>query len=326
MKRAAARTECSTSPSLTFRDRPLDGQNGMEQSAIGGMSLSVALRLGRISNLPTVWTNVLAGVVLSGAAITAPPTLLLVASLSLFYVAGMFLNDAFDRDFDRRNRPDRPIAAGEVAAETVFIWGFGLLASGLAGLLAVGYGTSAGTGWRALAGGMLLAATIVAYNRWHKANPFSPLLMGLCRFFVYLIAGLAVTTTLSEPLLLSATVALCYLIGLTYAAKQERLQRIEGLWPFLFLAVPFVYGVPLAAASSAALVLYLLLLGTVISALIFLFWPDGQNIQRAMTLLIASISLLDGLFIAGQKQPLLAEATVAAFALTLGFQRFIAGT
>ena len=33
------------------------------------MKLSLALRLGRISNLPTVWTNVLVGALLAGGAL-----------------------------------------------------------------------------------------------------------------------------------------------------------------------------------------------------------------------------------------------------------------
>jgi len=34
------------------------------------MKLKTYLALGRVSNLPTVWSNVLAGVILSGAAFT----------------------------------------------------------------------------------------------------------------------------------------------------------------------------------------------------------------------------------------------------------------
>ena len=51
-----------------------------------GLSLSTALRLGRVSNLPTVWTNVLAGVALSGAAATGGALAALMVALSLFYV------------------------------------------------------------------------------------------------------------------------------------------------------------------------------------------------------------------------------------------------
>jgi hypothetical protein len=292
----------------------------------GRMSWSTALRLGRISNLPTVWTNVLAGIVLSGATVTAYAAVLLLLSLSLFYVGGMLLNDAFDLEFDRRDRPKRPIPAGEVTAATVFSYGFGLLACGLVILLALGYAVPAGTGWRAPAAGALLAAAIVLYDGWHKQNPVGPFLMGLCRLLVYLVAGSAVAGVLSEPLLLAAIVSLCYLIGLTYVAKQENLRRVGNLWPLLFLAAPFGYGLPFAAASAAALVLFLLLLATVVAALVLLFRPGRSDVPRAVMLLIAGISLLDGLFIAGQGQTLLAGVAVAAFLLTLFFQRFVAGT
>src|SRR2546425_8066153 len=72
----------------------------------------IYLRLGRISNLPTVWTNVAAGIVLAGGTPAAGMLVVLATALSLFYVGGMFLNDAFDRAVDARERPERPIPAG----------------------------------------------------------------------------------------------------------------------------------------------------------------------------------------------------------------------
>jgi 4-hydroxybenzoate polyprenyltransferase len=78
---------------------------------------AVALRLGRVSNLPTVWTNTLVGVMLAGASAFDPRVPALLVAMSLFYVGGMFLNDAFDREFDARSsrppntrRPDRASA------------------------------------------------------------------------------------------------------------------------------------------------------------------------------------------------------------------------
>lgn len=70
---------------------------------IGTMRLSlqqVAVygRLGRISNLPTVWTNTVAGVVLAGGSLHEGGLPALLAAFTLFYTGGMFLNDAFDRD------------------------------------------------------------------------------------------------------------------------------------------------------------------------------------------------------------------------------------
>lgn len=298
----------------------------MGGSAVSLMNWSVALRLGRVSNLPTVWTNVCAGVVLSGAAVTAHTTLLLIVSLSLCYVGGMFLNDAFDQRFDRREQPYRPIPAGEITPATVFAYGFALLALGLLILVFIGYAMQGGYGWRAPAAGALLAAIIVLYDAWHKANPVGPLIMGLCRLLAYLIAGLSAAGILPERLLIAAAVSLCYLVGLTYVAKQESLRRVGNVWPLLFLAVPFAYGLPLAIGSLAALLLYLFLLAAVSCALTFLFRPAVPDVRHAIMLLIAGISLLDGLFMAGQGAPLLAATGVGAFLLTLMFQRFIAGT
>ena len=110
------------------------------------MNLAVALRLGRVSNLPTVWTNALAGIVLAGGHAADPRTLPLLVALSLFYVAGMYLNDAFDAEIDARERPERPIPSGQVSAETVFTVGFAMMALGLALLAWAGYGVAGGTG------------------------------------------------------------------------------------------------------------------------------------------------------------------------------------
>jgi hypothetical protein len=307
---------------------PIDVQSPARRPAVafGHMSWMTALRLGRVSNIPTVWTNVLAGIVLSGAAVTARPTILLFLSLSVFYIAGMFLNDAYDREFDANSRPDRPIPAGDVAAATVFVYGFALMACGIGLLLALTYPIATHAGWQAPIAGLVLAGLIALYDSWHKQNPLSPLLMGLCRLLVYFIAGLAMTNALSGQLVIAAIVSLCYLIGLTYVAKQESLRQIKSLWPFAFLAVPFIYGLLLVATGIAAAVLYVLLLVAVAVALLFLFRPNQPDVPHAVMLLIAGISLLDGLFMAGQGQPMLAAVAVGAFLLTLLLQRFIAGT
>ena len=42
---------------------------------------------------------------------------LVLLAMSLFYVGGMYLNDYFDRAIDARERPERPIPAGDISAE-----------------------------------------------------------------------------------------------------------------------------------------------------------------------------------------------------------------
>lgn len=281
------------------------------------MKLHTALRLGRVSNLPTVWTNTLAGALLAGAGVGGEFVLALLA-FSLFYTGGMFLNDAFDAPWDARERPDRPIPSGAATARGVFTWGFALLAAGVA-LLAV-------FGARAALAGLALAGVVTYYDWNHKGNVFSPVVMGACRALIYVGAGLCYASILPAQLWLGAAALLCYLIGLTYIAKQETLARVENLWPLLFLAVPVAYGAWLGAASAVALAYWAVFCGWTAVALWFLRRRRKGDIPRAVVSLIAGISLLDALLIAGAGMPALALAAVAGFGVTLFFQRYIAGT
>ena len=290
------------------------------------MKLSVALKLGRVSNLPTVWSNVLTGMALAGAATADCRLLLLVVSLSLFYVGGMFLNDAFDHGFDAKARPERPIPSGQVSATQVHAFGFGMMAVALALLAWVGYGYEPLTQWHPVAAGLALAAAIVFYNWHHKNNPLSPLVMGVCRVLVYLTAALAVTAVIPQQVIVAAAVLLCYLIGLTYAAKKEHLGRLENIWPLAFLAVPVIYGIYLAPAQPVVVFPLLLLAAWAFYALWLLRRRKTGDVPRAVVSLIAGISLLDAMLLTGAGHILFAWLAVAAFVITLALQRWISGT
>jgi len=288
------------------------------------MTPGVALRLGRVSNLPTVWTNTLAGVALAGASPWQWATLPAALGLSLAYLGGMYLNDAFDRGIDARERPSRPIPSGAVDANTVFALGFGLLLAAVAALLTAARGFDAAPGGVVLAG-LALGGAIIGYSWRHKGNPLSPLAMGACRLLAYVAAGLAATAAMPGPLLAAAGVSLCYLIGLTYVAKREMLGRIGNLWPLLFLAAPLAYGLLLANKATGQLVL-LALAGWIGVALWLLRRRRPGDIPRAVVSLIAGISLVDALFLAVAGWPGAVVAALACFAATLTLQRWISGT
>ncbi len=290
------------------------------------MKLSLALRLGRISNLPTVWTNVMVGALLAGGGLADGRLPLLMLALSLFYVGGMFLNDAYDRDFDAQHRPERPIPAGQVSAQQVFAWGYGLLALGLAGVALASRGADGLPAWRAVASGAALAGAIVLYNAHHKGNVLSPLIMGLCRVFVVLSAAYALTAVLPATVGMAAVALLCHLIGLTYIAKQEHLDRIGALWPLGFLAWPVVYGLALALNAPPAwgpLVIYVPVL---LFALGRLRRRAPGDVPRAVVTLIAGMSVLDAVLLAGAGFTVAALLAIAAFGLTLLLQRWVSGT
>jgi 4-hydroxybenzoate polyprenyltransferase len=288
------------------------------------MSFADALRLGRVSNLPTVWTNALAGLVLAGGTLAPFWLVLLMLSVSLAYVGGMYLNDAFDAEIDARERPERPIPSGRVQRETVFAVGFALLAASVVGLGVVGEWN--GTGLRAGAAGLGLALLIVLYNRRHKDNPLSPLVMGLCRVFVYIAAALCVTEHLRAPVWIGAGLLLCHLIGLTFVAKHELRPRMEDAWPVAVLLVPLAYAVWIVIWNPIALVLWLIFGGTLYVALRAIQRRGPGDIGFAVATLIAAISLLDALLIAGQEQFGLAFVAALGFPLTLFLQRWVRGT
>jgi len=280
---------------------------------------TIYLRLGRVSNLPTVWTNVLAGVVLAGGSRRAGTVALLTVAASLLYVGGMFLNDAFDRAIDARERPERPIPSGAIGAGEVFAVGYALLGVGILVVAAC----TARPG--AIVAASALATTIVIYDAWHKQNPAGPVLMGVCRMLVYVTAALAVGS-LSRPVVIGAVCLFAYLIGLTYAAKQETLARLRSVWPLALLVVPLLHGLPAATHGVVAAIVFLALLGTIVAAVRLLRGATPDRFPRAIAALIAGISLVDALGIAGAGAPAAALVATLGWPATLSLQRWVRGT
>lgn len=284
----------------------------------------IYLRLGRVSNLPTVWTNVLCGMALTGTGLRVSAVAVVGLAASLFYVGGMFLNDAFDRDIDARERPERPIPAGLISADEVFAAGYGLLA---AGALLVGvHAALAGQGAAPVAASVLLAGAIVLYNAWHKGNPLSPLLMGLCRVLVYGMAALSTGGRLGVSLFGGALSLLFYLIGLTAIAKQENLLSVRSLSALGFLSVPFIYTLGAPFGGLAGLAAYGALGGCVVHSIRLLRGTQKDRIPRAVVTLIAGISLLDATLIANSGAQAAAVLAMLGFPATLGLQRLVRGT
>ena len=282
--------------------------------------LSTLLRLGRISNLPTVWTNVLAGSVIAGGAQFSNAIALIVLAMSAFYVGGMYLNDYFDRAIDARDRPGRPIDAGEIRAGSVLSIGFGLLALGV--LLMMPFGP------RAILCGLLLAGVIVLYDVWHKGNALSPLVMGSCRALVYIATGAAVAGSTSHATMAGAVALASHVAGITYAAKQESLDRVENLWPLVLLAVPLLATLPVLFSGSMVITAFVLLLAADAFAIWLLAKRPAQGaVPLAVSGLIAAICLVDALAIAVAGGGLVIVAICAlGYPLTRLFQRSIPGT
>ena len=117
-----------------------------------------------------------------------------------------------------------------------------------------------------------------------------------------------------------------YLIGLTYAAKQESLDRLGSLWPLSFLALPFLYALPIAIDSVLGTLLFAGFAAWTGLAITRLVRRQPGDVPRAVAALLAGICLLDALVILGQGHGGLAVVATTLFPLTLAAQRFVPAT
>jgi len=279
--------------------------------------LRTLLVLARASNLPTVWSNCLAGWWLGGRGnISKLP--LLFAGATLLYVGGMYLNDAFDVNFDQQRRKERPIPSGAISLEAVWKLGLLWLALGVACLFFAGHTTGEL--------GLALLVCILLYDAVHKLITFSPLLMGACRFFLYLVAasvgGFAAGWAVWCGLALGI-----YIVGLSFIARRESARGPIQYWPLFLLAVPIALAFFMNAgdyrksAALVSLVLGLWILRSVRSVL----WTADRQIGRTVSGLLAGIVFVDWLAAADAPRSL-GFVFVALFALANIFQRYVPAT
>lgn len=223
------------------------------------MTMSRIFSLARVPNIPTVWSNCLAAWVVAGA-VPDWRLLPLLIGASLLYAGGCTLNDAFDAEWDRANRPERLIPSGAMSRSTVLRLGFGELLSGTA-ILA----TLAGK-WAALP--VLLAACILIYDRWHKANPLSVVTMAACRWLLWLSAGTIALRQFPVALMFHAAAASVFfwIISISIIARRE-----AQSWPerksesaYIILIIPVILGIANLVSGT---------------------WPPGAPVEAGVILL-----------------------------------------
>ena len=243
------------------------------------------LELGRVSNLPTVWSNVLCGALIAQAGLANElllPSLTLLAMLlsgTLLYTGGMWLNDAFDATWDMEQRPERPIPSRRISRSAVFWVGLSMLTLG-SGLASVPW-WQGGTPL-ALLCAMLTSVSVLLYDAWHKNNPWAPMMMGLCRVGLYTMGGFAFTDEPPQVFWFACAALWSYVVGLTHVARFETGTKLAQAWVSASLLTPVVVGLyglgRLESGSTPQLItagLLLLLLTWIAMSLIKVRSPGG---------------------------------------------------
>jgi hypothetical protein len=268
-----------------------------------GGKLRVWLVLGRVSNLPTVWSNCLAGCWLGGGN-TPGAVLLLCFGASLLYTGGMFLNDACDVDFDAEFRRERPIVSGVVNRRVVIIAAGALFFLGVISIAVI----NPRSGVWALG----LTTLIIVYDWTHKRIRTAPLLMAGCRALLFITASSTGLAGLTPRALAFAFALGIYVAGVSYLARGESRPAAisRSFWLLLFAPIVIALSLDFSLATLARCLPLVLCLGSA---------------GRSVSLLLAGIVLVD-LVATAPTAPLIIAGFLGLFGVTLLFQKYTPAT
>ena len=151
------------------------------------------LQLCRPPNLPTAAADILAGITITGFfsdSCKIVDVLSLVFASIFLYAGGVVLNDVFDYELDKKERPERPIPSGLIKLKNASLFGFTLLGIGIIFTVFVNI--------LSILLALLLALAIIIYDAASKRNTFfGPLNMGICRG-LNLLLGISITGVLEQ--------------------------------------------------------------------------------------------------------------------------------
>lgn len=257
----------------------------------------------RLPNLPTAVSDALLGTIAAQSIVSQPGSAAtLIAATACLYSSGMVLNDFFDFDIDRRERPFRPLPSGRISRRAALRVGLTLM---LAGVLLAALAGRQARQWRLepFLISLTLSASILAYNGWLKNTPIGPITMGTCRLLNILLATSTNPSALAhaERIHLALVVGL-YITGVTWFARREA-EQSSPTWlraAAVVILASALLGLGLAVHHSENSVP--VIFPYLIVAFIFLICrpivraiehPDPKNVQAAVKTCILSLIILD---------------------------------
>lgn len=197
----------------------------------------------RLANIVTAISDILAGIAVGGSLVGLTfgrvsarhvslsellleekslqplyPIFLLILSTVGLYGGGVVLNDVFDADLDKIERPERPIPSGLISKNSAAVFGVLLLVMGIIAAALTNRDTIfSETTFLAI----LIAIAAVIYDKWMKHEKFlGPLTMGFCRG-CNLLLGMSLATLALAQLWYLAIVPVVYIAAITMISRGE---------------------------------------------------------------------------------------------------------
>jgi UbiA prenyltransferase family len=266
------------------------------------------LTLFRLPNVFTAPSNILAGyyaVVEPANASGLHLGILIICSI-LLYLSGIVLNDYFDIEVDRRERPLRPLPAGTVSKRKVLLIGIVFIIA--ANFISLLVSTST------LIIAAILSGTIVSYDYRMKYSVYGPGMMGAARALNVMLGSSPIFLTTVLNINNSARIAVVtvslflFVFGISRLSTKEidetdQVRTAKGSFLMIFAVLAIIIVSGLVGVFLKDLFVNLALFAII---MIITFKPllqrqplSSKDIQRTIKTMVLSIIVLDSAFVSG---------------------------
>ena len=259
------------------------------------------LLLIRLPNIFTAPSNILTGYL---AAVTVAEAnsvhlIALMVSSGLLYIGGIVLNDYFDVEIDKRERPFRPLPSGNISKRHALA--IAMVAMLIANTIALIFGPVS------VAVSLVLTFAIIVYDYRLKHGLSGPFAMGSARFLNVIFGAspaLLYLNNHSYAIVGTAAASLfLYIVAITLLSKKETgNERPNSIMVFLM-----VFGV-ISAVATLGLLLQLqwaFLLNLSIFAIVMIvtfrqyLMKKLPSVQKVVRNMVISVIILDSVFVSG---------------------------
>jgi 4-hydroxybenzoate polyprenyltransferase len=265
--------------------------------------LMALLRLMRPANIITAFSDILAGMAISGYftnlyghTTNIAAFILLLLSTACLYGGGVVMNDVFDTELDKVERPERPIPSGLIPKSFAAAFGLALL---LAGVLFAGFAQPHNFFSISffLAAGIAIAALV--YDKYGKHHSVvGPLNMGICRG-LNLLLGMTIITDTPRMFWELGLIPVIYIAAITMISRGEvhgSHKRIISFAGVLYFAV--LVAIAAVAYNNQQLIKtlpFIAIFGVMIYMPLIqaMQVPEGPRIGKAVKMAVLGLILMN---------------------------------